>query len=675
MKLPPKLPPRRRPPDPPASGLTDPRTIEAVPAKLGEVLDPASREPIGEEFVLEPHQWMVHMAVLGNSGGGKSKFLELFFRHRLVTGQPFALWDPHGDLAKNLLAFVAAMKASGDDRLWRTVHYLTLTPEAVYAYDPVLHAPDRRTVGDNCYFQWMRTRINRLVRAVLRRLPEASQDIVVRLKRWMTCVFWACLVSLDDANTHVGLDKALVFTDPDDADFPALWARVRDVLPRRVRRTFEKLIAERKDQNRERWVESTINKLEDILSPLLELVYSQQRESIDVRGIVQRGEFLLIDLKEGEFFSHEEKVALGGFLLVDVMAAKEAEESLPEDERREYMVAVDEANELLGSDIPRWLRSTRKYRVPIVLGAQGLAALARGELDVAADVMVNCGAIVCFQNTWGPDKEVLADRMFGGNVDFTRRMVEVQRQRGLRVLTYDEWSESFSEASNWSRSKTVTESRSHAHAVSQALALSNQFSNAVAQSDGTSRKGMLGLTDLGDVTRSGTETSTRSDGGGKTKTEGLTDTETAGLAVAEGETEGGAATQGLTVAHKIVVQPNVVSEFEEDGSLLAGTVEQQDARHRQVIHTLGVGMAAVAVRGRAEAFVIQVDRVEEWWTDGREKYEAIRRIEARLRDLHGYYFMPPKRTALPPVAAAGRERDDLDGPVPDAVVEENGYGN
>ena len=46
-----------------------------------------------------------------------------------------------------------------------------------------------------------------------------------------------------------------------------------------------------------------------------------------------------------------------------------------------------------------------------------------------------------------------------------------------------------------------------------------------------------------------------------------------------------------------MIQPNVVSEFEEDGTLEQGPVDVQRARHEQVIHILGVGQAAVAVRG------------------------------------------------------------------------------
>src|SRR4051812_42446959 len=41
----------------------------------------------------------VHMAVLGESGSGKSKFLELYNRYLLLDGEGGALFDPDNDLA------------------------------------------------------------------------------------------------------------------------------------------------------------------------------------------------------------------------------------------------------------------------------------------------------------------------------------------------------------------------------------------------------------------------------------------------------------------------------------------------------------------------------------------------------------------------------------------------
>lgn len=69
----------------------------------------------GEAFHLTDDDLAVHLAVLGGSGSGKSKFLERLCRCRMEarlvrpegTGGGFCLIDPHGDLSEDLLAYAA----------------------------------------------------------------------------------------------------------------------------------------------------------------------------------------------------------------------------------------------------------------------------------------------------------------------------------------------------------------------------------------------------------------------------------------------------------------------------------------------------------------------------------------------------------------------------------------
>src|SRR5262249_10099932 len=152
--------------------------------------------------------------------------------------------------------------------LWRKVHFISLSPECLVSFDPVARAPRRNEVGHFAYNQWLKCRIDRIVRDFLRRVSEANIDVMNRLKRWLKSVLWMCLVAVDDDNTHAGLDKALQFTDPESRAFQEWYPRVSRFLPHPVRRNFENLIQTKRAQDREKWLESTINKLEDVLSPL-----------------------------------------------------------------------------------------------------------------------------------------------------------------------------------------------------------------------------------------------------------------------------------------------------------------------------------------------------------------------------------------------------------------------
>jgi hypothetical protein len=64
------------------------------------------------------------------------------------------------------------------------------------------------------YHAWLSTRVDRVYRAFLRRVSEADRDVMMRQQRWLKNIIEACGVAIDGRNTHVGLDKMLIFADP-----------------------------------------------------------------------------------------------------------------------------------------------------------------------------------------------------------------------------------------------------------------------------------------------------------------------------------------------------------------------------------------------------------------------------------------------------------------------------
>src|SRR5205085_12233329 len=137
---------------------------------------------------------------------------------------------------------------------------------------------------------------------------------------------------------------------------------------------------------------------------------------------------------ESPDLSFDEKVVIGGILIDDVLTAKIAEENLPEDQRVPFVLGIDESGEFLGEDLQRALGAVRKYKLSIVLAAQDLSTFVRGDLDLSAKLLAMCGTVFVFRMTLRTDKEILADRLGAENIDFTPRMVEVQRQRGIELV-------------------------------------------------------------------------------------------------------------------------------------------------------------------------------------------------------------------------------------------------
>src|ERR1043165_8230698 len=276
-------------------------------------------------FLLYEEDILSRMAVLGASGSGKSKFLYLLFASLMRAGRGFLLMDPHGDLAHALTAFAAARIARGDRVLLNRLHVLEPSRRG-FRIDPFHNAPRRGTVSRNGYYKWLKARVDRIVRNLLRRVSEADQDVMNRMKRWLANILYACGVAIDANNMHVGLHKALVFTVPGTEEFDELMEKVFPHLPPEVQSDFEILAGTKKPLDRERWVESTINRLRSILSPLVQEMFAPGPDALSMLDLVRSGAFVLVSLQETRGFSHDEKQIIGGLLLDELLIAKQAEE-------------------------------------------------------------------------------------------------------------------------------------------------------------------------------------------------------------------------------------------------------------------------------------------------------------------------------------------------------------
>jgi hypothetical protein len=308
---------------------------------------------IGERelpFVLSPaYATRVHMAVLGESGSGKSKFLELFFRHLLMLGEGGMLIDPPGDLADALAAFVGYRHAEFPGcNLIKRVHFLDVSNRRAFRYDPFASLPCRSAVGRAVYDKMLGVKGDRLGRQFLRRVPAEALEIMNRLRPRLKAVLMACGVDLDGRGRHLGLGKALALANPDDDRFPYFLGQVYEHLPDNQKATFKEIMGERVSGSaKDKW-ESTRNALVKILDGYADLVLEPSPGSLDVKGIVDREEFVIVRLGQSPHLSYDQGVGLGGLVLDAFLEHKEAEECLPPHMRKRWTIGIDEFGDLLG---------------------------------------------------------------------------------------------------------------------------------------------------------------------------------------------------------------------------------------------------------------------------------------------------------------------------------------
>ena len=90
------------PPDLPMLGKVDPKDINFI----GRTNYVAALEEKKFVFGIKRVDRRRHMYIIGKSGVGKSKLLELMIRQDFEFGQGFCLMDPHGDVIEDILPAV-----------------------------------------------------------------------------------------------------------------------------------------------------------------------------------------------------------------------------------------------------------------------------------------------------------------------------------------------------------------------------------------------------------------------------------------------------------------------------------------------------------------------------------------------------------------------------------------
>lgn len=574
---------------------------------MGRILN----QPQVVEYQLREEDLTIHSCVLGQSGSGKSKFLELLMRYLMTAKRGFALIDPHGDLSEDLLAYAAYRKVGkGDTDLLSRLHYVEPTYEQIFHLDLFRFQPEKEIASkeeyDRAYITWLHAKIDSVSRVVLRKQGVASFEGMTRLQRVLRNVLAAVGTAIGPNGKHLPLSDALVLLDVNHPRHNDVYRRVVDHLDDDIRADFH-VLRGLPPRERRTETESTVNWLRSFLSPIVRSIFTDQVETIDFRSIMQNGEILLVNLRETNYFSADQAFAIGGLFIHEILSTAQ---NTPRKDRKPFYLIVDEAGEFIGPDIGRALGIMRKFKLSICLAAQDLSSFKKDDLDLRPKVLSQCGTVVSFRQTWPEDLDILVRVMCMGNLDFQKYYQVVDRPDGYEFVKIDDYSESFKRSENWSNAFATTETStsSQQKSTGKTHAETMRFSdlNRTTMTDGSNSGASIGESHAGGTTQSGST--------------------------------GGSTDRGFSVTHKTVPLSKQRMELHETPSLL-NAVNDQFERIRTSFHSLDTGQAIVKTRAWPKAFPIQTVTVDEKWAE-KDKFEAIERMKRRIFEARLYCSAP-----------------------------------
>jgi type IV secretory pathway TraG/TraD family ATPase VirD4 len=328
---------------------------------LGETNWRDMRKPFGSR----PADRRAHMYVVGKTGVGKSSLMEAMIRQDVLAGHGLALFDPHGDLAERLHAWMP------ESRRPDLIYLNVPDPEQPFAFNPLQGVPPlRRSLA-----------ANGIVEALKKLFDDAWGARLEYILRT------ALLLLLEQPETTL----ADVFRLFHDKEFRK--AAAERTANEQVKR-FWTVEFEKYGKERASAITPIENKLGSFLiDPFVSRILTARRSTFDPRQAIDGGKVLIVNLAKGKIGEAPAQL-FGGLLVTALGLAALSRADLPEGERRDFFMYLDEFQTFTTLALADMMAELRKYSCNLILANQYLDQL---DPELRSAILGNAGTLIVFR--------------------------------------------------------------------------------------------------------------------------------------------------------------------------------------------------------------------------------------------------------------------------------------
>jgi DNA helicase HerA-like ATPase len=349
-----------------------------------------------------------HLYVIGQTGTGKSYFIQGLAKWDARQGHGFCFIDPHGDSIEEILASIPRERA--DD---------------VIVFDP---SDVERPIGLNMleydvkHPEQKTFVINEMI-GIFDQLYDLKATGGPMFEQYMRN---AMLLIMDDpatGSTLMEISRVLA-----DEDFRRLKLSkcqnpiVRDFWTKEA----EKAGGEAALANMVPYITSKLTTFiaNDIMRPII----AQQESGINFREIMDGGKILLVNLSKGKIGEINARL-LGMVIVGKLLMAALARVDTPENERKDFYLYMDEFQNVTTNSIAQILSEARKYRLDLIIVHQFISQLKE---EISKAVFGNVGSMVALRV--GPEDADFLEKQFAPVFTANDLMNVDNRQALVRLL-------------------------------------------------------------------------------------------------------------------------------------------------------------------------------------------------------------------------------------------------
>ena len=306
-----------------------------------------------------------HLYIIGQTGVGKSGLLELLTISDIFSPYGFAVIDPHGDYALNVLKRIPAERAED------VIYFNPADTEFPIAFNP-MEVQDPK----------LRTHTASELIGVLKRMFESWGPRLEYILRYS-------LLALLDYPDATMLDITRILTDKKFRQ--EVLKYVNDPV---VRNFWEIEFASWNDKFAAEAVAPVLNKVGAFTAnPLVRNIIGQPKSSFNIRQIMDQRKILIVNLSRG-LVGEDNAALLGALLVTKIQLGAMSRADIPASERSPFYLYVDEFQNFATDSFATILSEARKYGLNLTVANQYIAQMSQ---EVRDAVFGNVGSIVAFR--------------------------------------------------------------------------------------------------------------------------------------------------------------------------------------------------------------------------------------------------------------------------------------
>lgn len=311
-----------------------------------------------------------HMYLIGKTGMGKTTVMENMAIQDIRNGHGLAFLDPHGDSVQRILDCIPS------NRINDVVYFNPADLEYPIAFN-ILESVEGR------YKHLVASGLMGVFTKIWANVWSARMEYILNN---------TILALLDSpGNTLLGITRMYV----DKKYRKRIVDNIKDPV---VKAFWTDEYANYNEKYRTEAIAPIQNKVGQFLSSaIVRNIVGQPKSTIDLREIMDKKKILIMDLSKGRV-GENNSALLGSMLVTKLQLAAMSRTDIPENERADFYLYVDEFQNFATDSFATILSEARKYRLNLIVGHQYIAQLENEKSTKVRDAIFgNVGTMVVFR--------------------------------------------------------------------------------------------------------------------------------------------------------------------------------------------------------------------------------------------------------------------------------------